>query len=142
MPSAPITNAVTLCLSRIEVGNQAEGRHGGGGTKAVNLSVPTKGPRRPAECPQKRAPHSLAICESGFMSNDVDGQPALLHHDPGGLDAVSAMSDLPKSFDCRRDAVCILASSLTGLNRRAGVSDWRYCCLQVVKPLKGPAGPQ
>src|ERR1700704_2077104 len=46
-----------------------------------------KGLGRGPEGTKKTPPHSLAIAESRLASNFLDWQPALLEHEPGGLDA-------------------------------------------------------
>src|SRR5258708_38467033 len=42
---------------------------------------------RGIEGTKETAPHSLTIAESRLASNFLDWQPALLEHEPGGLDA-------------------------------------------------------
>src|SRR5258708_35165702 len=46
-----------------------------------------KGLGRGPEGTKKTPPHSLAIAESRLASNFLDWQPALLEHEPGGLEA-------------------------------------------------------
>src|SRR6266436_6715973 len=46
-----------------------------------------KGLGRGPEGTKETAPHSLAIAESRLASNFLDRQPALLEHEPGGLEA-------------------------------------------------------
>ena len=46
-----------------------------------------KGLGRGTEGTKETAPHSLAIAESRLASNFLDWQPALLEHEPGGLEA-------------------------------------------------------
>src|SRR5258708_30035637 len=41
---------------------------------------------RLSEGAQKGAAHAVAIGEAGLPGDDVDRMPALLHHQPGGLD--------------------------------------------------------
>ena len=43
--------------------------------------------RRLAEGAQEGAAHAIAIGEAGLPGDDVDRMAALLHHQPGGLDA-------------------------------------------------------
>ena len=46
-----------------------------------------KGLGRGPEGTKETAPHSLTIAESRLASNFLDWQPALLEHEPGGLEA-------------------------------------------------------
>src|SRR5258705_11045899 len=46
-----------------------------------------KGLGRGTEGTKETAPHSLAIAEPRLASNFLDCQPALLEHEPGGLEA-------------------------------------------------------
>ena len=46
-----------------------------------------KGLGRGTEGAKETAPHSFTIAESRFASNFLDWQPALLEHEPGGLEA-------------------------------------------------------